>query len=200
MLKRIIVYSLILFGVSFPVIGQNVNKIPSRFKSGFIINNQGDTLFGHVNYNDILYIKFMNQHGKKKTYTAAKIKGFGDLENKRFMESYYISRKDASYFMERIISGDHSLFFSFDNASMQSLYGGNGGLVVLLDHIISSKHISPFYFKKDNRIIAIPENNKSFKKVILEELGHIDYIQKQSNADSLIFKHIFSIFEIINRN
>ena len=200
MLKLSVIFTLILLSISHSVFGQKDANIPKRFKRGFIVNNQGDTLFGHVNYNDILYIRFMDQKGKKRTYTAAKIKGFGDLQNNRFMESFYISRKDASYFMERIISGNFPLYFSFDNASMQTAYKWNGGLVVILDDIISSKYISPFYFKKDNVLMAIPENNKYFNQIILEEFGHIDYIQKQSNVDSLVFKNILSIFENINRN
>lgn len=200
MFKLSIVFTLILFSISHSVFGQKDANIPKRFKRGFIINNQGDTLFGHVNYNDILYIRFMDQKGKKKTYTAAKIKGFGDLDNNIFMESFYISRKDASYFMQRIISGQFPLYFSFDNASMQNVYQWNGGLVVILDYIISSKHISPFYFKKDNILKSIPENNKYFNQIILEEFGHIDYIQKQSSVDSLVFRNIFNIFENINRN
>ena len=200
MFKLSIIFTLVLFSMSHSVLGQKETKIPKRFKRGFIINKQGDTLYGHVNYNDILYIRFMDQKGKKKTYTAAKIKGFGDLDNNRFMESFFISRKDASYFMERIISGQFPLYFSFDNASMHNVYQWNGGLVVILDYIISSKHISPFYFKKDNILKAIPQHNKYFKELILEDLGHIDYIQKQSNVDSVIFRNIINIFENINRN
>jgi len=200
MIKVFIIFTLILFSISHSVIGQKDANIPRRFKRGYIINSQGDTLFGQVNYNDILYIRFMDQKGKKKTYTAAKIKGFGDLENDRFMESYYISRKDASYFMERIVSGNFPLYFSFDNASMHSAYQWNGGLVVIMDDIISRKYISPFYFKMDNNLKAIPESNKHFKQLMLENFGHIDYVQSQSNVDSLIFRNIVTIFENINRN
>jgi hypothetical protein len=68
---RIFLIILLLVGFSFAVKGQKSKKIPKRFKKGFIVKAKGDTLFGHVNYNDILYLKFRDLKGKKKTYTAA---------------------------------------------------------------------------------------------------------------------------------
>ena len=199
-MKINIFVTLTLLSISFSVIGQKEARIPKRFKRGYIIKNEGDTIFGYVNYNDILYIKFRDQNGKKKTYTASKIKGFTDLDQNRIMESYYLPHKDAIYFFERIVSGNFPLYFCFENASSEVIYVRNGGALAVIDYAIARKYISSFYFKKENKLQAIPANEKQFKITILDHFGHIKHIKEKTNSDSLFFENVINIFEIINRN
>ncbi len=185
--------------LSAPIFAQKEKKIPSRFKKGFIVKQTGDTLFGHVNYNDILYIRFMDQNGKKKTYTAAKIRGFGDLEQSRFMESHFMAHKDASYFFERVVSGKYPLLFSFENASSQAPAIGVSGLLVgVMDGLISSKYISPFYFVKDGQLRVLPANADRFQATMLEHFSEVDYIIAIKDSPEFKFNNVVSIFQYMN--
>lgn len=190
---------LLSMGVSAPLFAQKEKKIPSRFKKGFIVKHSGDTLFGHVNYNDILYIRFMDQNGKKKTYTAAKIRGFGDLDQNRFMESHFLTNKDASYFFERVVSGKYPLLFCFDQASSQSAATAASGLLLgAMDHLISSKYTSPFYFTKEGKLHVLPAHADPFRDTMLTHFADFDYIRAIKDTPEFIFKNVVSIFQYIN--
>lgn len=190
---------LFIFGFSGSGSAQKEKKIPSRFKRGFIVKQTGDTLFGHVNYNDILYIRFMDQNGKKKTYTAAKIRGFGDLDQNRFMESHFLAHKDASYFFERIVSGKYPLLFSFDNASSQSSAMAAGGFLLgAMDNLVTSKYSSSFYFIKDDKLHVLPAYTDQFRATMLNYFADVDYIKAIQNTPDFKFNNVVSIFQYMN--
>lgn len=190
---------LLSMGLSAPLFAQKEKKIPSRFKKGFIVKHSGDTLFGHVNYNDIYYIKFIDQSGKKKTYTAAKIRGFGDFDHNRFMESHFVAHKDASYFFERVVSGKYPLLFSFNQAYSGSAAKAADGIVFgVMDNLISSKYTSPFYFIKESKLHTLPAHADPFRATMLTHFGDVDYIKAIKETPEFIFKNVVSIFQYMN--
>jgi hypothetical protein len=119
------------------------------------------------------------------------------------MESFYFQNKDASYLLERVVPGSFPLYLHYEFVhtwSPSPINISGPPIIFLSDALISSKHISPLYFKKDDKLQALPSNAKKIKSAMLRHFGDNDYVKNIAHSDSLIFNNVIEIFNHINSN
>ncbi|MEO0898753.1 MAG: hypothetical protein AAFY71_20240 [Bacteroidota bacterium] len=113
-------------------------KIPKRkiakfkYPSGYILNNQGDTIPGFIrmddSFKDQKRIKFYDEYGARTTYRAGLIKGYG------YLDKHFISRptpfffsdffSDTVIFMNRLVDGPAQLFRFYTRRGIFTLKKG----------------------------------------------------------------------------
>ena len=103
----------------FVIFSQSVHS-QSNFKDGYIIKNNGDTLFGKINDVGTKYM-CKNCKFKKSKSEAEKIFSPKDLTSYRIKNGrYFITNKlnDNLVFIEKIISGKLSIYFFEDQTNI----------------------------------------------------------------------------------
>lgn len=107
----------------------------TNFQSGYIVNLQGDTLKGFIDYQDWTYNPFeiTFKPGKNRSvvkYYAKNLKGFG------VMDRQYVAspvQKEVSPFRDGELEKDPNLHLAADTVFLQLLIGGDKPLLYLKD-------------------------------------------------------------------
>ncbi|NOQ27155.1 MAG: hypothetical protein GQ564_17480 [Bacteroidales bacterium] len=176
----------------------DTTKILKKYNHGYIVTLNADTIKGFVNYKSYLYLKFIDANGNKNKFTASKIKGFGDYDKKRDMESFYIDHRDNIYFLERVVTGSISLYLNYENVNSHSYIAGS--TVVFIDNLISKTMYSVYYFTKDSKLNCIPQANKQFIETMCEYLNDDQELINRIRTNSYRFKDLIQIIKEYNSN
>jgi len=105
---------LLLIGLFFLT---SILNAQTDFRPGYVINNNGDTLNGEIDYRGDLLMSsictFKNKEGEIIKYYPDDITAFRFVDNK-----YYISREinDKKVFLEYLIKGKINVYYMRDNA------------------------------------------------------------------------------------
>ncbi len=189
---------ILLLFITIPVFLSNVAGVNKKFKyEGYIINAEGEKINGHVilksnlTYDEVK-IKFINYKGKKSTYKAKNIKGFGyrsiknnEAGNRSWMWSHYESKKvdeapvpfgPKNVFMERITEGEVVLFqywiqqnTNIDNPYKRYFYVQRGDETVKLTNKNFIEEGRAFFSDNEDIVANLGKVNHRFrhtKKVV----------------------------------
>ena len=98
------------------LIQTSILNAQTDFRPGYVINSDGDTLFGKIDYRGDLLMsvicKYQDANNTIKEYTP------NDIEAFRFIDSkYYVSKKinGTNFFMEYLIKGMVNIYYMRDN-------------------------------------------------------------------------------------
>jgi hypothetical protein len=107
-LKRFLFFGLIVIS--------EILSAQTDFRTGFIIENSGDTLFGEIDYRGDLLMssvcKFKDYNNNVHEYFPSDIKAFRFIGSK-----YYVSREvnDKKVFLEYLINGEINIYYLRDD-------------------------------------------------------------------------------------
>ena len=110
--ENMILYRLLLLGLVFSI---GILNAQTDFRSGYIIKNSGDTLYGQIDYgvNELMsrICKFRNSDNVNIEYSPNDISGY------RFTDSkYYVTKEvnNKKVFMEYLIKGRVNIYYLLD--------------------------------------------------------------------------------------
>lgn len=133
-----------------------------NFRPAYIINNDGDTLKGMVDYRKDERMNqscaFKLKRGKKQIYLPGEIEAFRFVDHR-----YFVSKtvRDQAYFLELLVEGELSIYYAYYDAAKHYFFRkGSGNLVELL-HLKSTGHIDNKGRPGDNVTYKVEENVKS---------------------------------------
>lgn len=122
-------------------------KAQSDFRPGYVINTQGDSINGFINYrNDIknteecIFQKELNSN--KVIYKPHQLKSYGFIDGK-----YYISNNSQNFksvpnvFLEYISKGSINIFYYRDNTQGHYI-ASKDTLIVELNHLVNNVNTS----------------------------------------------------------
>ena len=178
-----------LFSISFLLIGLNCFS-QSNYNPGYIIKNNGDSLFGLIKESNIkkmgLYCKFKKDSKHKAIeYSAIDLKSYCFINGKYYV-SNFIQKEDhlEKVFLEFLVNGKADLYY-FKDKQGDHFYIQNGN-----DSLLELKNSEVEVWVKDIRYL---KNQKEYIGLLKYSFKDCSEIQPQIEKSEFNYKNLIQL-------